>query len=238
MRKNFSFDIKYIPWIVMCLAIVIAASITTNCKLKTNNFINNYEAKLDSLTSEVNDLKEDNSKLETEVSQLKNEVSSIQYLAINNSDEEKINDTNNITNLSGLTANELNNLINKMLTDNGYDYNSSAMYNIGSDLALLESAYHINALYALSVISLETGYGYSAYAKDYNNLFGIYYNGEIKHFESISESIDYFGQIMKIYYISDGLVSVNKIGEKYCPNNTEWISVVNSIWSDFNKKLH
>ena len=60
MRKNFSFDIKYIPWIVMCLAIVIAASITTNCKLKTNNFINNYEAKLDSLTSEVNDLKEDN----------------------------------------------------------------------------------------------------------------------------------------------------------------------------------
>src|SRR5574343_35324 len=213
MRKNFSFDIKYIPWIVMCLAIVIAASITTNCKLKTNNFINNYEAKLDSLTSEVNDLKEDNAKLETEVSQLKNEVSSIKYLAINN-------------------------LINKMLTDNGYDYNSIAMYNIVSDLALLESAYHINALYALSVISLETGYGYSTYANEYNNLFGIYYNGEIKHFESISESIDYFGQIMKTYYISDGLVSVNKIGEKYCPNNTEWVSVVNSIWNDFNKKLH
>jgi hypothetical protein len=40
------------------------------------------------------------------------------------------------------------------------------------------------------------------------------------------------------YYISDGLVSVNKIGEKYCPNNTEWVSVVNSIWNDFNKKLH
>lgn len=87
----------------------------------------------------------------------------------------------------------------------------------------LEKNYGINAFYAMSVSTLESGHGTSERAYSRNN----YYGAEVPtYFESLYDNTMYFGDFQSRLYVSEGLVSVWQIGPKYCPPNRNWESYV------------
>lgn len=91
----------------------------------------------------------------------------------------------------------------------------------------LEKIYSINAFYAMSVSTLESGHGTSDRAYDRNN----YYGAEVPtYFESLYDNTMYFGDFQNRLYVSEGLISVWNIGPKYCPPNRDWeVYVANSM---------
>ena len=97
----------------------------------------------------------------------------------------------------------------------------------------LEKRYSINAFYAMSVSTLESGHGTSERACSRNN----YYGAEVStHFESLYDNTMYFGDFQNRLYVSEGLTSVWSIGPKYCPPNRNWeVYVSNSMTELLNK---
>lgn len=97
----------------------------------------------------------------------------------------------------------------------------------------LEKNYSINAFYAMSVSTLESGHGTSERAYNRNN----YYGAEVPtYFESLYDNTMYFGDFQNRLYVAEGLVSVWQIGPKYCPPNRNWESyVANNMTELLNK---
>lgn len=97
----------------------------------------------------------------------------------------------------------------------------------------LENRYHVNAMYAMSVSTLESGHGGSDRALTRNN----YYGAEVDtYFASLYDNTMYFGDFQNRLYVSEGLVSVWNIGPKYCPPNRNWeVYVANKMSELLNK---
>ena len=135
--------------------------------------------------------------------------------------------TSDITKPSNLSADQFNTIIEQVLSSKGK--NSSKLYNAGEALYQMEQNHQINGLFALSVASLESGWGTSGAAYNKNNLFGIMSKGGIKSFSSINDSIDYFGNLISEYYISKGRTTITSIGAKYCVGG-DWANKVQSMF--------
>ena len=83
----------------------------------------------------------------------------------------------------------------------------------------LEQNYGINAFFAMSVSTLESGNGTSVRATNNSN----YYGAEVgKRFDGLYDNTMYFGDFLNRLYVDKGLVSVYQIGPKYCPPNRNW----------------
>ena len=83
----------------------------------------------------------------------------------------------------------------------------------------LEKYYGINAFYAMSVSTLESGHGTSDRAKLKHN----YYGAEVPtYFEGLYDNTMYFGDFQSRLYVDKGIVSVWAIGPIYCPPNRNW----------------
>lgn len=83
----------------------------------------------------------------------------------------------------------------------------------------IEAQYHLNAMFAMSVSTLESGCGTTWRARVKQN----YYGAEVPtYFEGLYDSSMYFGDFVNRLYIDEGLISVWAIGPKYCPPNRNW----------------
>lgn len=94
----------------------------------------------------------------------------------------------------------------------------------GNEAALirLEQDYGINAMFAMSVSTLESGFGTSERAQSRNNYYGM----ELPNYwYSLYDNTQYWGNLIAKYYVGDGRYSVESISTKYCPpNSTYWAS--------------
>ncbi len=133
------------------------------------------------------------------------------------SDEESVSTAYNFTDItqkSNLTADQFNQLISN--TMDKYGKTNSGLLNTGEYLEYIEDTYNINGLFALSVSSLESGWGLK---HPNNNLFG--FNSGAMYFDDDGESINYFGKLIRERYIDLGLTSIGSISSKYCPPNSD-----------------
>ena len=112
---------------------------------------------------------------------------------------------------TNLSPQELEKCLSKGLSGYGY-----AFYQ-------MEQTYGVNAIFAISVAELESGSGTSSAFRNKNNAFGI---GPGKYFNSVTEGINYFGQLMnKPLYKGK---NVDQIGSKYCVGG-DWANKVKSL---------
>lgn len=139
--------------------------------------------------------------------------------------------TTDINNASNLSAEQIDQMINSTLSAKGKS--TSTLYGLGSALEKMEKDYNVNALFALSVASLEGSWGNSSSARNKNNPFGIYRKGGVKYFNSTDEAVDYFGRLIRNSYLNKGLTTVSSINGKYCPTNSRWTSDVTSIMKSY-----
>ena len=112
-----------------------------------------------------------------------------------------------ITAPSGLTADDLNALTA-----------GTGLEGLGEEFHAIEEENGVNAVFALSVAQLESGYGRSYMARADNNIFGM----DQMSFSSKSECVRYFGSLMEKYYFNRGLQDVDSISNVYCPPNPAW----------------
>lgn len=102
---------------------------------------------------------------------------------------------------SNYTAEELNSYV-------AANYPTSPLKDLGTVIKQAEADYHVNALYILSKAALESAWGESTIAKNYNNLFGIkVYDtdpSQGQKFESLAESITYFASYVSTKYLTPG----------------------------------
>ena len=93
--------------------------------------------------------------------------------------------------------------------------------------AEMEQKYGVSATFAKAVAIQESGWFTSNGYKNKNNPFGIMSKGKLKRFDSIEESIDYFGSLLS----SDKYkgMTIEEIGKVYCPNDDKWARDVKKI---------
>lgn len=91
----------------------------------------------------------------------------------------------------------------------------------------MEQKYGVSAAFAKAVAIQESGWFTSNGYKNKNNPFGITSKGKLKRFDSVDESIDYFGSLLS----SDKYkgMSIEEIGKEYCPNDDKWARDVKKI---------
>jgi len=149
--------------------------------------------------------------------------------------EDKHLNLTDITSPSGLSADQLNGIVNSRLID--VNKTNSKMVNIGETLFTMENEHQINALFCIAVGSLESGYGTSDAAIKHNNLFGMMVNGKIRDFKSIDECILFWGKHLKDNYIGKGLNTIEKIQPKYCPPDSEWDTKIINIMKTYTEYI-
>ena len=97
----------------------------------------------------------------------------------------------------------------------------------GNEAALveLESEYGVNAMFAMSVSTLESGFGESVRAQSQNNYYGLEVS---RSWESLYDNTQYWGSLISKYYVGEGRSSVDSISTKYCPPNSDF-------WAEYNR---
>ncbi|NIK71528.1 flagellum-specific peptidoglycan hydrolase FlgJ [Paenibacillus sp. BK720] len=123
-------------------------------------------------------------------------------------------------------------------------FEKTALANHGLEKAVLEveEEYGINAYFTIAVMKLESGNGKSTLAKKKNNLFGLNAIDSDKYnrafaFETKSDSVRKFGQLLAKNYVGKGYTTIDKVARKYCPTNPKWASLVMNIMKRDYKKL-
>lgn len=91
----------------------------------------------------------------------------------------------------------------------------------------MEQKYGVSATFAKAVAIQESGWFTSNAYKNKNNPFGIMSKGKLKKFDSVDESIDYFGSLLSNDKYKDK--NIDEIGKVYCPNDDKWARDVKKI---------
>ncbi len=127
---------------------------------------------------------------------------------------------------------------------------SPGLSGIGGAIINNYENYGLKPSFQLAVFCLESSYGKSGLAEGKNNIGGlnayatstatVYENAF--SYETKSDCVDHFGNIMYDRYISDGLVTVSSIANRYCPpNSSHWSNNVMNLMiridSLYNAKL-
>lgn len=136
-----------------------------------------------------------------------------------------------INSYSGLTKEDIQSITQ--------DY--PVIYNLSEDIYEMEKYNKINAFYTLGVLSLESGYGESDYAKYKNNLCGLLKKNKNDeyipiHFNTQRDSIVYFAELMRDYYVPNGWLTPENIQPIYEPRNNRWDDDVVDIMNRFAKR--
>ena len=142
-----------------------------------------------------------------------------------------------ITKPSNLTADQLNFIIDEQLTDIGESYTKFS--GMGESLVKMEQETGVNALFCLSVGSLESGHGTSYAAESKNNLFGLIGNsGNLMSFDSVDDCVMYWGELIRDNYIDNGRTTVSAIQSKYCPGSSTWSGNVTYFMNEYSEHVN
>ena len=155
---------------------------------------------------------------------------------------------NNLQIKSNVSANQLENAINKIKQDNGLKGLSPAFLNA-------ENNYNVNAIILASIACLESGYGLSKIAVEKNNLFGLDAptsvagtNNYGSGYKNKEECIDHAGHRIGKQYLEldnnakwrycSGNKDVYSVGKKWCEVDgwaEKVISIANRIKENINR---
>lgn len=95
-----------------------------------------------------------------------------------------------------------------------------------------EQLHNLNGLFVLSIVRLESGNGQSRLARIRNNLGGIKSGGSsYRTFVSKDECIAYMFDLLDRKYVSQGRVTIEKIGRIYCEGGS-WAPKVTKIMNE------
>ena len=113
------------------------------------------------------------------------------------------------------------------LKEKDYKYLTKGTWWEGNEHTLmdLENNYGVNAMFAMSVSTLESYFGRSDRAKSRNNYYGLELS---RSWDSLYSNTQTWGKIIREYYIKQGRISTTGISTKYCPPNSEY-------WAEFNR---
>lgn len=108
----------------------------------------------------------------------------------------------------------------------------------------LEDKYGVNAIFVASIACVESGYGRSNIAQNYNNITSIMKrDGSPVYFDSKYECLEYTYKLLNNHYIDpngnyyNGL-GVYDINELYCPDdNYHWANTVTAVMDRLISKL-
>ena len=95
------------------------------------------------------------------------------------------------------------------------------------EFAKMEQKYGVSASFAKAVAIQESGWFTSNAYRTKNNPFGITSKGNLKRFDSVDESIDYFGSLLSSDKYKNK--NIDEIGKVYCPNDDKWARDVKKI---------
>lgn len=119
-----------------------------------------------------------------------------------------------------------------------------AFDNSGETFLQVANRYEIDPVLLASIAFHETGYGTSDLVINKNNPGGLYNSAdkEFFHFDSLAEGLDRMASNLYDNYISEGLVTIRQIGNKYAPLgvendpnnlNAHWVPNVTNITNEF-----
>ena len=223
---------------VMVFSIAMMLMMMGMC-LGTIKFMDNMNDKFTALEAEYLELVTDYVGLQEEYNSVVNNVNpqvEIEEPTISSEPDPVVEiNTTDITQPSNLTADQLNHIINTQLTKIGHP--STKMSNIGEALVKMENDSGVNALFCLSVGSIESGHGTSAAARNKNNLFGLTGKNGLMTFESVEHCIEYWGNLIRTKYIDSGRTTISEIQQKYCPGSTIWTSHINTFMATYSSHV-
>ena len=139
--------------------------------------------------------------------------------------------SNNLTELSNLTQEQIHTMLEgtrlQCLSAYYYEY---------------EKIYKVNALFIISLTSLESGYGTSKLARTHNNLAGYRGSKGWTYFNSWHDCLNEVYRLIGQEYLSpDGRfyngLDIKSINSKYCGNTYQWSIDINTIAHKYLKKL-
>lgn len=139
--------------------------------------------------------------------------------------------SNNLTELSNLTQEQIHTMLEgtrlQCLSAYYYEY---------------EKIYKVNALFIISLTSLESGYGTSKLARTHNNLAGYRGSKGWTYFNSWHNCLNEVYRLIGQEYLSpDGRfyngLDIKSINSKYCGNTYQWSLDINTIAHKYLKKL-
>ena len=124
-------------------------------------------------------------------------------------------DSEDVTKISGLTEEEF---VNVLQNSKAYKGKAKVYIPLAHDLILAEKNHGINAFYLIGLYSYESGWLGSTLTKKCNNIGGVRYyhqsygngkkttncNGGYAGFDSISEFIDFHGNLLETKYLTPG----------------------------------
>ena len=129
--------------------------------------------------------------------------------------------------VTNMTADEFNELIEDICDYRDQDYDTHPFYNTGKTLVEVEEKYEINGIYILTIFTIESGLGENMIRK--NNAGGIKNNGTYAEFETINDCILYLGQLLEKYSDEYGLETFPEIGSRYLENYVSWAKEADEI---------
>ena len=122
------------------------------------------------------------------------------------------------------SAEELNNFLNKK---------NGVLANKGAIFLQAQEKYGVNAAILAAICIHESGYGTSNLAKTKNNVAGISQGMGFKTYKSVDECIMDTARILKSGYINKDLITIEKVGKKYCPvGDPRDTQGINSGWGN------
>ena len=139
--------------------------------------------------------------------------------------------SNNLTELSNLTQEQIHTMLEgtrlQCLSAYYYEY---------------EKIYKVNALFIISLTSLESGYGTSKLARTHNNLAGYRGSKSWTYFNSWHDCLNEVYRLIGQEYLSpDGRfyngLDIKGVNSKYCGNTYQWSIDINTIAHKYLKKL-
>lgn len=121
--------------------------------------------------------------------------------------------------------------------------NGSALQNAAAAYVYAEEVYGVNAIFLMSLTSLESGHGRSELAMYRNNIGGVKNSsGDWAYFSDWGECIMYIASFIKELYLNeDGAYyngkSIWAVNIKYCKDSSPWADMINSIANDLLAKV-
>ena len=102
----------------------------------------------------------------------------------------------------------------------------------------IEDEHGVNALFAVSVAQVETGFGAAGVGSSLNNAFGLTaVGGGFRYFESLPASVLYFGTYIPDMYWSSGNYYVSNIAPIYC--DPYWgVKVEDAMYDNWYKAIN
>lgn len=224
---------------IIAIMFLILMAITTFSISRLSTNINNLNNAISIQNENIQNLYEDIIIIQDEIESIVIEPTVDESATTEKKIEEEpvaINLTD-ITKPSNLTADQLNFIIDEQLTDIGESYTKFS--GMGESLVKMEQETGVNALFCLSVGSLESGHGTSYAAESKNNLFGLIGNsGNLMSFDSVDDCVMYWGELIRNNYIDNGRTTVSSIQSKYCPGSSTWSGNVSYFMNEYSDHVN